>query len=185
MGKLDIGKQDGFVELPIGEVMRADLTHNEFRTSAIYLNARTTHTSDGTADYQFSAGDFQGKRWRARLSFFNQLLVHLDLVANLYPKGQWSQTHFDLNVESATKRFHDELLLKMLGAPELEDNLEVIRAYELGNDHINLANRAIWRFPWGSISSFHDFSGRKTEIRVVYATRHQQKMSRFVKRLKK
>ena len=140
MSKLDIAKRDGMVELPNGDLIRSDLTHDEFRMSDLFANSRVVHATAGVADYQFGAGEFLGKRWRGVLSFFNQLLLHLDLRANFYAKGAWNRAAVNLNTEVETKSFHERILADMLGSPELSDNIEQFRAYELSGEHLALRN---------------------------------------------
>ena len=172
------------VELPNGEVIRSDLSHDEFRTSAIYLNARVLHSDAGVTDYQFGAGEVHEKRWRARMSFFNQLLLHLDLRANLYP-ADWNRSERNLDVEVETKDFHERILAKMLGSPEITDDLEKFRAYELSGHYLPLAQQSAWKFPWGIVTSKHSFNESMASMRVTYATRPQRSMKRFVRRRKK
>ena len=184
MSKLEISKRDGMVELPNGELIRSDLSHDEFRTSSIYLNCRTLHADEGVTEYQFGAGEVHEKRWRARLCFFNQLLLHLDLRANLYP-ADWNLRERDLDVEVETKAFHEHILNQMLGAPLITDDLEKFRAYELSGHFLGLAQQATWRFPWGIVTSKHSFSEGSTSMRITYATRPQRAMRKFVKRRKR
>ncbi len=181
MSKLDIAKRDGMVELPNGEIIRADLSHDEFRISELFENSRITHADEGVADYQFGAGEFKGKRWRACLSFFNQLLLHLDLWANLYPPDEWNLVNKDFHTEVETKQFHERVLAEILGPPEMSDNIEQFRAYELSGQHLALAQQATWRFPWGVVTSTHSFSEGTTNVRVTYATRPQRTMKKFVR----
>lgn len=184
MSKLEISKRDGMVELPNGELIRSDLSHEEFRTSAVYLNSRILHAGAGVTNYQFAAGQVHEKRWRARLSFFNQLLLHLDLRANLYP-ADWKTEEKNLDVELETKAFHQRILSEMLGQPEIVDDLEKFRAYELSGHYLSLAQQAIWKFPWGVVASRHSFSEGATSLRVTYATRPQRAMKKFVSRRKR
>ncbi len=171
------------VELPNGELMRSDLSHDEFRVSAIFLNSRTLHADQGITDYQFNAGKFEGKNWRARLSFFNQLLMHLDLRANLYPR-KWNREEKSLDIEVETKAFHEQVLIEMLGPPEYTDDLEKFRAYELTGRFLSLARQAAWQFPWGTVTSRHSFSEAMASLRVTYATHPQRSMKKFVGRRK-
>jgi hypothetical protein len=169
---LHIDRRDGLVTLPNGFVIGAHLSQDEFCSSEWFAGA--TMRDVGTCPfihYQFSCGDVEGKPLLTNLCFYDQMLLSIDLEADLYPAGAKDWSDYSLEVEAATKRFHDDLLRRMLGEPA---------SYGMASNSQRKPSQAIldapytWSFPWGNVGSYHDQKGGGTFIKISYGNREEE-----------
>jgi len=86
-----------------------------------------------------------GKRLLANLCFYDQMLLSIRLEADLYPPGQKDWSNYSLDVEAATKRFHEDLLRKVLGEP---GSSGTIHSSQRPLSQATLDRPCSWRFPW-------------------------------------
>src|SRR5437588_616520 len=166
---MHIDQLDGTVSLPNGFSISPGLSQDAFRAGPAFTNARSRDY--GTLPwihYHFFDGQVDGKDLLASLCFYDQLLVWVSLSADLYPPGPKAWLTYSLEVEAATKQFHDRLLERMFGKPSERGRVFLPRAPE---DDRALQQWLCWRFPWGRVWSSHDFKGGGTDITVTYGNR--------------
>jgi hypothetical protein len=174
---LSISPSNGTVNLPNGISISADLTQAELLDSGSFGTA--TARDNGTLPwifYSFSAGEIDQHPLLAQICFYDQLLVSVDLCANLYAPGELSWSNYSLDVESAIKSFHDELLTNMLGACSVKDGY---RSQFVPESQRNLFETRTWNFPWGKVHSTHDDRGGSTMIFVQYGDRRDDCAAKY------
>ena len=174
-----INPRDGSVLLPSQITLSARLMHQEFKAWEIYDFVRALPGEKGFRRYQFLAGSMHEKPWQAIISFFNELLVNVQLGANLYARDQWEKAGHDLDIEAETKRFHEKILVANLGAPEVSRVPRSHHNKDLADHQIRLAVPATWKYTWGSVVSSYDFNAKSTTMRITYTNRTEKKFSRF------
>lgn len=166
MPSFHINDADGAVKLPNGVCITEALAKDVLLADPNAANVRTDDY--GTLPwmhYHFRGGEVEGKPLLVSLCFYDQLLVYVSITADLYPPGPKDWSNYSLDVEVATKRFHEQLLTKMFtNQPESADFSRT--SEPSGRD---LLHRPLsWRFPWGVVGSFHDSKGGGTYIHVSY-----------------
>lgn len=166
-----IDQCDGAVRIPNGVLIHPTLTQDELRASSEF--AASQSLDYGTlpwSHFRLNSGEIDGKDIFVSLCFYDQVLVHVSVSVNHYPPGEWDWSQYSLEVESETKRFHDYLLEQELGPPS---NVTTLPRHELSDKIATLAQRRDWKFPWGVVSSGHDFKGGGTEIVIRYRDRQK------------
>jgi hypothetical protein len=121
--------------------------------------------------YRFPGGALEGKNVSVSLCFHDQMLVSVDLAADLYPPGPRSWSAYSLQTEAATKDFHDRLLEYLFAGSTRERRFDVTR---LSEDEAILKRPVNWPFPWGKVCSSHDPRGDSTSITVSYGNRYAE-----------
>lgn len=180
MDAFEIDEQTGAVRLPNGLHITDALTKDAFLADPIAANARDEDY--GTlpwVHYHLAGGEVEGKPLRVSLCFYDQLLVYVSITADLYPPGPKDWSNYSLQVEAATKLFHEKLLHPMFkqrpegaglfgsGSPSEKDTL----------------NRPLgWQFAWGTVGSYHDSRGGGTYIHVGYGNRKEECNRAYMKR---
>jgi hypothetical protein len=168
---MHIDAHSGAITLPNGFAVTANLTQAAFRESEMFAHARAEQA--GTLPwihYQFSAGHLEGKELLVNLQFYDQMLVSVSVTADLYPPGPKDWSNYSLDVEAATKDFHDRLLERQLGAAESPQ----VSAARLTPTQAALARPRNWAFAWGAVASIHDTKGGGTFILVQYGNRREE-----------
>ena len=175
MPPMHIDPRNGTVTLPNGCAVAASLTQDAFRAGDLFAHARDEgHGAPPWIRYRLAAGRLEGHELLVTLCFHDQTLVHLSLTADLYPPGPRDWSTYSLDVEAATKDFHDRLVEKLLGPPTRTDRLS---PGGLTPAQATLACPHWWTFPWGTIVSGHDSKGGSTLVTVRYGDRHEQATS--------
>jgi len=170
--KFDIDRQDGTIRLPNGFAIGAALTKDAFQASAVFAAARRLDSSGMPwTEYRFPAGDIDGKNISATVTFSSQLVLSVNLTADLYPPGPKSWDTYSDKTEAATKDFHDRLLQYVFADSVRGEQFHVER---LSEDETILARPLNWPFPWGSVDSTHDPRGCETYITVSYGNRYAE-----------
>jgi hypothetical protein len=172
---MNIDQMNGTIDLPCGLSIGPDLSQDGFRKSPFFLAARSdAYGTMLSFHYHFSGGRLDGKEFLTNLCFYDQLLIRMDLTADCYPPGprplDWST--YSLEVEAATKRFHDDLLERILGRPSKIINGGV--QPPLPDSQATLGRLYSWQFSWGRVSSYHDSRGGGTYITVRYGNRREK-----------
>lgn len=169
---MHIDPQSGTVTIPNGGSVDPSLSQDEFRAASLYAVIREQHGGRLCwNEYRFSGGRIDGKEVLVSLYYQDQTLASVDLTVDLYPPGPKDWSNYSLNVEAATKDFHDRLLNEMLGPPSKSDHLSFI---DLPPSQNTLRCPNAWAFPWGTVHSAHDFKGGGTYIFVRYANRQER-----------
>jgi hypothetical protein len=169
---MEIDPHSGVVTLPSGYPVGPDLSQAAFRADAVGAEARSQDY--GTLPwihYHFSGGQLEGKPLLASVCFYDQLLVSLTLTVDLYPPGPRDWSSYSLEVEAATKEFHDGLLTRTLGKPTQAEPLPL---RPQASTPATLTRPLIWSYPWGRVISGHDFKGGGTSITVQYGNRLEE-----------
>jgi hypothetical protein len=177
---MEIDRQDGSVRLPNGFAFGAGLTQDDFRASAAFQVAKTQNY--GTLPwihYSFPGGAIDSRAVLVSLCFYDQMLVSVDLAADLYPPGPKSWDTYSLEIEAATKDFHDRLLKYLFAGSTRGKNFH---GGELSKDEAILQRPANWSFPWGTVCSSHDSKGGGTSITISYGNRHAEAVQMFKRR---
>jgi hypothetical protein len=168
----DIDRQDGTIRLPNGFAIDAALTKDAFQASSIFPAARRLDSAAMSwTEYRFAAGEIDGKNVSATVTFSGQMLLSVNLTADLYPPGPKSWDTYSSKTEAATKDFHDRLLQYVFTDPVHSNRFHVER---LSEDEAILARPVDWPFPWGSVASAHDPRGCETYITVSYGNRYTE-----------
>jgi hypothetical protein len=113
----------------------------------------------------------EGRDLLTSLCFYDQTLLCVELTTTLLPPGERDWSHYSLDVEAATKEFHDQVLEQTLGNPSRSRRMPV---GDLRSNRSTLARPLTWIFRWGKVMSFHDSIGGGTYIRVSYGNRLEQ-----------
>jgi hypothetical protein len=169
---MQIDRDNGTVTFPNGLKIDPALTQNAFR--ALPAGSGANRQDYGTRPwihYLLAGGQVDGKELLVRLCFHDQLLVFVSVSADLYPPGPKDWSNYSLEVEAATKQFHDCLLEQMLGRPS---SGAIFLFGHLGDVKETLERSLRWDFSWGSVISSHDFKGGGTEITVEYGARLEE-----------
>jgi hypothetical protein len=169
---MSIDRNDGTVGLPSGHSISPSLSQQAFRQTALFQEARSQDY--GTLPwihYHFSGGVIEGRKLLASLCFYDQILIYVSLIANLYAEDVHDWSSYSLDVEAATKDFHDRILEQILGAPTARRRVSV---GQMSPEHLTLACPVTWQFSWGLVGSGHDFKGGITSICVRYGNRHEE-----------
>jgi hypothetical protein len=169
---LNIDPRDGLVKLPNAYVITAHLTQDGFRAGECF--AAATVRDVGTRPfihYHFACGEVEEKQLLANLIFYDQMLLSMELTADLYPPGPKDWSNYSLEVEAATKRFHEDLLRRMLGEPSI---CRPISHSQRPPELSTLDQPCSWRFPWGKVDSFHDDRSGGTFICISYGDRLEE-----------
>jgi len=164
--------REGFVMLPNGCVLSPHLSQDEFRASKWF--AAATERDVGTrpfVHYGFSCGDVDGKELLANLIFYDQMLLSIELETAEYAPEARDWSNYSLEVEAATKDFHEILLRRMLGKPT---SCTAITHTKCPPSQVTLYQPCRWRFSWGEVGSFHDQKGGATFISIKYGNRVEE-----------
>src|SRR5580698_2313274 len=123
---IDISRQDGTIHLPNGFMIDAGLTKDAFRASPIFdALKRQDGGAPGWIQYHIFGGAIDGRDCTVSLSFYNQMLISVSLMADLYPPGPKSWDTYSLETEAATKDFHDRLLEYLFAGPAKGDSFHL------------------------------------------------------------
>jgi hypothetical protein len=177
---MQIDRENGTVRLPNGLEIGPALTQDAFRALPDSQHARSQEY--GTLPwihYHLPGGHIDGKEILVSLCFYDQLLVSVSLSADLYPPGPKDRSRYSLEVEAATKQFHDCLLEQMLGKPSKAARFPFGRLPDVKE---TLERRLRWDFPWGSVFSSHDSKGGGTDITVRYGNRVEEANKEYRRR---
>jgi hypothetical protein len=173
-----IEQDNGTVKLPNDFVIDADLTQDQLRQSALMKDARAFDC--GTLPFihfDIDAGEIQNKPVLGRLSFYDQLLLSIDLTVDLYPVDQHGWEYYSLDVEKQTKRLHEQILVDMLDSPtpqmKLSQFMNKISDKLLNHDRA-WEKPMCWNYVWGTVGSYYDSRGGSTGIIIHYAGRHEK-----------
>ncbi|MBN1254606.1 MAG: hypothetical protein JXA50_04970 [Deltaproteobacteria bacterium] len=101
---------------------------------------------------------------------------------DFYPPGPKDWSNYSLDVETATKQYHDALLEGILGKPTESDRLAGVN---LDAAHESLAKPLKWDFTWGVVRSSYDFKGGGTYIIVSYGNRQEEATKAYLKKTSK
>ena len=179
---MQIDRENGTIRLPDGFSISPDLTQDAFRALPVFQAARSTDC--GTLPfihYHLSGGQIEGHELLVGLCFYDQLLIHAQITASFYPPGPNDWSNYSLDVEAATKRYHDALLQRMFGKPSTGESF-LFRRLPKGQE--TLDRPLDWKFPWGSVFSCHDSRGGGTFIRVSYGNRNEEASKAYSQRSK-
>jgi len=172
MEMIDINRDNGAILLPNQYSLSPSLTRESFQNSEMFSHAQSRNP--GTISwmhYSFSGGKVSGRDLLVRLCFYDQILVSADMTVDMYPPGPKDWSDYSLDVEAETKKFHDNLLEKILGRPAASDFLPNIN---LAAGQECLCRPLKWIFPWGIVRSSHDFKGGGTYMMVSYGNRFEE-----------
>ena len=97
------------------------------------------------------------------------MLVDVRVTADLYPPGPKDWSNYSLDVEAATKQFHDRLVERTLGSPSDGGSWR-----RLPEGQPTLERPIGWRFTWGRASSHHNSRGGGTYITISYGDRKEE-----------
>ena len=164
----------------VGLAISPSLTQTEFRDSE--KGGGATIESYGTPPwihYHLDSGEVEGHNLLASLCFYGELLLSVSITANLYPTAARDWSSYSLDVEAATKLFHERLLARSLSAPSTTLRLPFDN---LPPSQTTLAHPRFWRFHWGKISSSHDPKGGVTAITIMYGDRMETASKDHVRR---
>ncbi len=181
MPHLQINRETGTINLPNGLSIISELTHDAFRLMPAFDTARSKDY--GTLPwihYHLSGGRIDDRELLVSLCFYDQLLVDVSMTVNLYPPGQDDWSRYSLDVEAATKRFHDRLLEQMLGNPTIGGS---VVPEDLPEGWASLGRPMGWRFPWGEVRSGHDFKGGGTCITIGFGNRKEEASRMHLRRM--
>lgn len=173
---MNVDRQTGAVTLPNGWSAGPSLTQEGFRAGEMFPGARSGGGVPPWIHYRFSGGRLDGKELLVSLCFYDETLVSLSVTADHYPPGQRDWSNYSLDVEAATKDFHDRLLEGQLGEPT--DSPEFSMG-GLSEAQATLARPHRWVFPWGKVLSSHDQKGGGTSIVVLYGNRQEEALRAF------
>src|SRR5688572_25318733 len=101
-----IDRYTGIVTLPNSYTLGPSLSHEGFRASDVFAHARSNGTSPWL-QYRFSGGHIEGNELLVSLDFYDQMIVSINISADLYPPGVKDWSNYSLDVEAAIKDFHD------------------------------------------------------------------------------
>jgi len=147
---MQIDLQNGTVTLPNGVAIEPGLTQDDFRASAMFAQVRNQRAGAGHwMNHDFPGGQLDGKELLVSLCFYDQILVSVDVTADLYPPGPRDWSNYSLDVEAATKEFHDRLLEQMLGKPTRSDRFSSV---DLSSRQATLAQPKTWELTWARCS---------------------------------
>ncbi len=169
---MTIDTQDGTVKMPNGFSVGGELSQKAFKASGAFADAqRRDHGTPPWVHYHLSGGSLDGKEILVGFCFYDQMLVDVSITAEFYPPGQRDWSSYSLEVEAETKRFHDRLLEQLLGKCRESKRLSWRRFF--GKNAV-LEEPRSWRFPWGTVSSCHDFKGGDTTIILSCGHRREE-----------
>jgi hypothetical protein len=177
---MQIDREDGTVRLPNGLEVGPALTQAAFRALPASQNARSEDY--GTLPwihYHLSGGQIDGKDLLVSLCFYDQMLVNVSVTADLYPPGPKDWSKYSLEVEAATKQFHDGLLKRIFGNPSKGGSF-LFRRLPERKETLEWPLR--WDFSWGSVFSYHDSKGGGTYITVGYGNRKEDASNAYRRR---
>jgi len=172
MAQFLIDPTDGALALPNGNTISPTLTQTEFREGPVFQAASPhDYGTHPWIHFNFKGGLVEGKPLLVSLCYYDQLLVMVSLTVNLYPPGPADWSNYSLEVEAATKTFHDQLLVGQFGKPT--------HTVDMSPGHLKAAQATLarsneWRFNWGSVFSGHDSKGGGTSIVVRYGDRLEE-----------
>lgn len=172
MPSFQIHPDTGQIDLPNGLTIPPSLTLDDFCHDPAYAQAQCRNQGTSAwSHHHLPGGPIDGHELLAVLCFYDQMLVNVDLTADLYPPGPKDWSRYSLDIEAAAKQFHDRLLEQMFGPPT---HREHIFPGSLPRTQSALEIPLRWDFSWGQIFSSHDFNGGGTSIILRYADRTEQ-----------
>jgi hypothetical protein len=175
---MQIDRENGTLRFPDGVEIDPALTQDALRALPTGTNAQSWDC--GTLPwihYDLSGGQVDGKELLVSLCFYDQVLVRVSITTDLYPPGPKDWSNYSLDVQAATKRFHDLLLEKVLGPPSDGGS-----CHPLPTDQAILERPLGWRFPWGRVFSYHDSRGGGTRIDISYGDRLEEATKAYERR---
>jgi hypothetical protein len=170
--KFDIDQKDGTIRLPNGFAIGAGLTKDAFQASDVFNAAKRLDSGAVQwTEFRLAGGELDAKNVSATLIFSGQMLLSVNLTADLYPPGPKSWDTYSSRTEAATKDFHDHLLNYLF--------TDLVRGERFHVEHLSedeaILNRPLnWQFPWGRVGSFHDPRSNETYIDVSYGNRYAE-----------
>jgi hypothetical protein len=166
---MDIDPQDGTVRLSNGCLIGPGLTRGDFEAQPIFGAATLEYSANPPWSHYRVPGDVtDGKRVSVTVYFYGQVLVSVDISANLYPPGAIGWEHYSDGIEAATKDFHDGLLQHLFSK---HANAASFHAPQLSQDLAILKRPVTWPFHWGRVISQHDSRSSTTNIVLWYGDR--------------
>lgn len=158
---MNIDKHTGAITLPNGLTIEPRISLDELRERGQQLTP-PAHPASGQT---FRAGEVDGKPLLVQLVLHKGELDHISMSVDLYPPGPRDWSQWSLEMESQIKLFHDALLRRLLGEPT---RITPLPGYKLHDPPRTIDMPEAWDFPWGTITSAHDFKGSGTYIIVRY-----------------
>ena len=169
---MTIDPDTGAIAFPSGFAADAGLTQSAFRAGSAFAHARVDEAGVRPwIHYRLPGGELDGHPLLIDVLFHAELLVTVTVAADLYPPGPKDWSNYSLDVEAATKDFHDRLLEGQLGAPA---ESPAVSAAGLTPAQATLARPRRWAFAWGAVSSVHDTKGGGTFLMVQYGDRRAE-----------
>lgn len=169
---MQIDRDNGTVRLFNGLEIDPAMTQDAFRALPAGRDAQPRdYGTHPWIHYQLSGGRIDDHDLIVSLCFYDQMLVYVNMSVDLYPPGPKDWSNYSLDVEAATKQFHDRLLAGMLGEPSTSAAFlpgGMLDAKE------TLGQPLRWDFAWGAVSSYHDSKGGGTFMTVSYGNRRQE-----------
>jgi hypothetical protein len=183
MQSIEINADNGTIILPNEYLVSPSLTQEAFRNGEMFSHAQSrTAGTPPWIHYSFSGGSVTKRNLLVSLCFYEQMIVSMNMTVDFYPPGPKDWSDYSLDVETATKQFHDALLEEILGKPTESDRLAGI---DLDLAHETLAKPLKWDFPWGIVRSSYDFKGGGTFIIVSYGNRQEEATQEYWQRFPK
>jgi hypothetical protein len=143
--KFDIDRHDGTVRLSNGFAIAAGLTRDAFQASSVFAAARRMDSGAMSwTEYRLAGGEIDGKPISATVTFSGQMLLSVNLTADLYPPGPKSWDTYSDTTEAATKDFRDRLLEYLFTDPVRSERFHIERFSE---DEAILDRPVNWPFP--------------------------------------
>ena len=164
-----IDPQTGAVTFPSGYLIDSDLSQDGFKTSKMSGQAQARHS--GTLpwmQYHLSCGFLEGAEVLVVLWYYGQMLVSVDIPTTRLPPEDRNWSNYSVDVEAATKAFHDHILERMLGKPTKSECHSFV---SVAPAHATLACPHVWTFRWGTVCSAHNFQNGDSSITMCYGDR--------------
>jgi len=161
-----IDKNTGTITFPNGLMITTELAKAGFEKSAYFDQA--TPYDHGTLPFQWywlHVGQLDGHVLSARMCFYSDRLVVVEVTADFYSPNQEKWANFSYEIESQTKAFYDQLLRNQLGKPHKRVSLP------LGQNQPVLDYRLEYRYKWGTVWSSYDSRAASSSIGIRYGSR--------------
>jgi len=169
---MTIDPDTGAIAFPSGFAADAGLTQSAFRAGPAFAHARVDEAGVRPwIHYRLPGGELDGHPLLIDVLFHAELLVTVTVAADLYPPGPKDWSNYSLDVEAATKDFHDQLLTRLLGEPT--ESPARPRGH-FSESQATLARPHTWRLPWGTVWSGHDAKGGGTYLALTYGNRRDE-----------
>lgn len=169
MPPLHIDAQFGVVTVPRGLTIGPNLAQSTVRSAPAFAEARAgAYGAPPWIHYHLPGGQQEEREVSVRLCFHGETLVSVEI--GVCPSGRAGWSDWSTAREADTKRYHDDLLVEMLGRPT---ERTAPTAHPFPMEDAVLAERLLWRLPWGAVSSAHDLRAGSTAIWIGYGDRYE------------